>query len=543
MRSFDPAPAARERPARLDSPFAQGEPHPLARRAAEALTEALAAREVSGAIDFHAPGGGKMFGVLVAEDPAGQVGYLAAFSGMLGGRWLLEGFAPPLFDVAAREAFGPAAEAELVALEAELRALEGGDAEGSFAALSARHAAKREALNAQHRARRASRREARQAITANGAEAERLHALEEESRADKRERRRLEAAHAEAEAPLRAAVEVVRGRRAQLREVLAERSRGHLARLLAGYEIPNGRGERRSLLALYGSEAPPGGAGDCAAPKLLGQALRLGLRPLALAELWWGAPPLGGGRRSGVYYPACRSKCGVVLPFMLQGIDHAPAPLFGRGELSEDALRTVYEDRWLVVVDKPPGLLSVPGKGAALADSVLTRLRARYPEASGPLLVHRLDLDTSGLMVAAKDMATYVALQRRFAERAIEKRYVAWLEGEVRGEAGVIELALRVDLEDRPRQIHDPVHGRPAVTEWRVLTRAGGRTRVALWPRTGRTHQLRVHAAHPAGLGAPIVGDPLYGAPAERMMLHAEALAFLHPGTGRRLELLAPAPF
>jgi tRNA pseudouridine32 synthase/23S rRNA pseudouridine746 synthase len=188
-------------------------------------------------------------------------------------------------------------------------------------------------------------------------------------------------------------------------------------------------------------------------------------------------------------------------------------------------------------------LLSVPGRAGKLKDCVLTRLRARLPGAEGPLLVHRLDLDTSGLLLVAKDAETHAALQRQFLERTVEKRYVAWVEGPVAGAAGSIALALRGDPDDRPRQIHDPVHGKAAHTDWQVLVRADGRTKVALLPRTGRTHQLRVHAAHPAGLGAPIVGDRLYGLAGPRLLLHAESLRFVHPRTGAPVEVRSPAPF
>jgi tRNA pseudouridine32 synthase/23S rRNA pseudouridine746 synthase len=228
---------------------------------------------------------------------------------------------------------------------------------------------------------------------------------------------------------------------------------------------------------------------------------------------------------------------------MLEGLAVAEATMFGARAIAADEPRTVFEDAYLVIVDKPIDLLSVPGRGGALRDSVQTRLRTRYPAATGPLVVHRLDLETSGLLLAAKDEATHAALQAQFARREVDKRYIAWLAGDVRGERGTIELALRVDLDDRPRQIHDPVHGKSAITEWTVLARADRRTRVAFVPRTGRTHQLRVHAAHPAGLAAPIVGDRLYGAPADRLQLHAERLAFIHPRTGERIEVERPAPF
>ena len=307
------------------------------------------------------------------------------------------------------------------------------------------------------------------------------------------------------------------------------------------YVITSYRGERRALRDLFAPGEPPGGAGDCAGPKLLGEAYRRGLRPIAMAEVWWGPPPVTGGRHEGGFYPACRGKCGPILPFMLEGLEVEPAPVFGAAAIAADEPRAVFEDDDVVVVDKPIGLLSVPGRSGALRDSVQTRLRARYPAATGPLVVHRLDLETSGLLLAAKSETMYVALQAQFARREIDKRYIAWVAGEVRGDGGVIELPLRVDLDDRPRQIVDAVHGKPAITEWTVLAREGGRTRVAFMPRTGRTHQIRVHAA--VGLGAPIVGDRLYGAPGDRLLLHAERLEFVHPRTGRRIAVLCPAPW
>jgi tRNA pseudouridine32 synthase/23S rRNA pseudouridine746 synthase len=222
-------------------------------------------------------------------------------------------------------------------------------------------------------------------------------------------------------------------------------------------------------------------------------------------------------------------------------------PVFGAAAIAESELRVLYEDEYLVVVDKPSGLLSVPGRSGLLRDSVSTRLRARYPDATGQLVVHRLALDTSGLLLAAKDPVTFSALQRLFSLREISKRYVAWLDGEVAGSEGMIDFPIRMDVDDRPRQIHDPVHGKAAVTGWRVLDRATGRTKVALTPHTGRTHQLRVHASNPIGLDAPIVGDRLYGRSApeygERLLLHAESLAFTHPVTGALLTVTSPAPF
>jgi tRNA pseudouridine32 synthase/23S rRNA pseudouridine746 synthase len=267
------------------------------------------------------------------------------------------------------------------------------------------------------------------------------------------------------------------------------------------------------------------------------------MKQLALAEFWWGAPPLTGERHAGEYYPACRSKCGSVLPYMLEGLPVDPAPLLDAPANKVEEPRLVYEDSWLLVIDKPCGLLSVPGRHAPLRDSVLVRLRRQYPEAADLLVVDPLEPETSGLLLVAKDPDTLAALQRQFARREADKRYVAWLDGSVAGDHGVIELPLRADAEDRSRQLVDPNHGKRALTEWHVTQRIGTRTRVSLFPRTGRTHQLRVHAAHPLGLGAPIVGDRLYGRDDTRLMLHAEALMFLHPHTGERIELESPAPF
>lgn len=556
---FDPQPEPAELPARFPSPFAPGLPVPIARRAAAALVAELRRGVLAGGVDLRGldqPGGGKMFGVLVVAAPDGRVGYLRAFSGMLAGRWDLAGFAPPLFEQPARDEFWPAGEAELRAIEDQRQALFDGAEpvalRDALAALTTRHDRAAAAVRARHHDNKRRRHQARAALGAVAAEhAADLHALAQASRADTAEARRLEAGHHAEREAIAAPLRALEAQRAALDQRRAERSRHYLHRIHDTYVITSARGERRSLRALFAPDEPPGGAGDCAAPKLLALAYRHGLRPVALAELWWGAPPVTGGRHAGSFYPACRGKCGGVLPFMLEGLAAEPAPVFGAAPIGADEPRVVFEDPWLVVVDKPCGLLSVPGRHAQLRDSVLVRLRERYPDATGPLIVHRLDLDTSGLLLAAKDADTHAALQRQFARREVDKRYAAWLAGPVAGDAGVIELALRVDLDDRPRQIHDPVHGKAARTEWRVIGRTADRTRVALVPRTGRTHQLRVHAAHALGLGTPIVGDRLYGRAdgdaggdgADRLLLHAEALAFLHPRTGARIELERPAPF
>ncbi len=327
----------------------------------------------------------------------------------------------------------------------------------------------------------------------------------------------------------------------------AARSRALTTQIHDAYRFANARGEVRSLRSLFAPGEPPTGSGDCAAPKLLAHAYRLGLRPIALAEFWWGAASATGDRREGVFYAACRGKCLPILTHMLDGLPAEPPPLFGSAAIDPAEPRAVFEDEHLLVVNKPSGLLTVPGRSASLSDCVVSRLRKRYPHATGPLAVHRLDLDTSGLLLLAKHADTAKALQRMFSLREIEKHYVAWLDGNIAADHGHITLPLRVDVDDRPRHIHDPVFGKPAHTEWHVLARQNGRTRVRFTPHTGRSHQLRVHSAHPQGLDAPIVGDRLYGhnAPSEdeRMQLHAERLAFVHPVSGARLLIEQLPPF
>ena len=547
---FDPQPAAGDRPARLPSPFAPGPPHPLARRAAEQLQSRLRAGDPRPPGHFEGQHRGKMFAVLVVADGQDRVGYLRGFSGMIDGSWTVPGFVGPLFDGPARDSFWPEGEAQLLAFDQRLRQLaEGAEASAArtrLVQLQASHASAVSAMTTRHAASR-ERRQGRRSEIARTLPREQhppaLHELAQQSRADAAELRRLRAAQHHEMAGPAADVSALDQEERELKRRRVARSRELLDRLFDGYQIASARGERRSLRALFAPETPPGGAGDCAAPRLFGHAFAAGLRPLALAEFWWGTPPVTGGRLPGVYYPSCRGKCGPVLGHMLNGLPVEPTPVFGGGRIPADQPSTVFEDEWLVVVDKPIGLLSVPGRDRRLRDSILTRLRARYPQASGPMVVHRLDLDTSGLLLVAKDPRTHTALQRQFLERAVDKRYVAWLEAELPGESGTVDLALRVDLDDRPRQVHDPIHGKPAVTDWKVISRTAGRTRVALYPRTGRTHQLRVHAAHAAGLGSPIVGDRLYGRPGERLMLHAETLGFTHPHTGQRLQFFRPAPF
>ncbi len=532
-----------ERPRVFPSPFDDLAPHPLAQLCAELVKQDLR----TGLI---APGfptsvltraeGGKMFGVLVVESPEGRVGFLRAVSGQVERAWRLEGYAPPVFDAELRVAAeipaevmvkGLTARVDTARLEPTLLA-----ARAALAELDARHTERRLALKAQHTLRKQERKAARAATT----DATALHALDQLSRKDDHERRTAEATTREERASALAILFPLERRLAALERLRRVVSQETMRRIWDSYRLTNFAGETTTVRALFPAGDPPSGAADCAAPKLLNAARVQGLRPLALAEFWWGAPPPGGGRVEGMFFPACREKCGPVLPFFLGGLSVAPRQTWKPREVAEDELTIVHEDARFLVLHKPTGLLSVPARDETVTDSLEARVQRRFPEA---MAVHRLDLDTSGLLLVALDEEMYRLLQAQFLSREVFKRYVAVVEGNVSKDEGEIELPLRVDLDQRPRQLVDFEHGKAAHTRFQVLSREGGRTRVAFFPLTGRTHQLRVHAAHQLGLGTPIVGDRLYGTPAARLMLHAEVLRFRHPVTSATLELKAPAPF
>ena len=311
------------------------------------------------------------------------------------------------------------------------------------------------------------------------------------------------------------------------------------------YQLLNARGEVRDLVDIWQDyyarpklrekyPLPPGGTGDCCAPKLLQYAYQQGLHPVCMAEFWWGATTKTELRQHLNYYPACRGKCKPVLTWMLQGLEVDPDPeLQGFARLE---VKTIYEDDAMVVVDKPSGMLSVPGR---IEDySVETVMQQRYP---GCMVAHRLDMGTSGLLVVAKTLEVYRLLQEQFIKHQVRKKYVAMLDGRGKMEEGrgTISLPLRPDPMNRPRQLVDMEHGKRAITDYEFI----GPNIVALYPQTGRTHQLRIHCAHPDGLGRPIVGDELYGTKAQRLMLHATEIWFRHPITGEEMHLVSPVPF
>ncbi len=532
----------KEAPSPLPSPFAT-RPHAIAIRAAEILQQELfaGAHDQLGH-DFDAPGEGKMLAVLVVRDSSGRLGFLRAGSGMLGGTWRPPGFVPPVFDDVARDQFWPAGQEQLQAVANEIHALKNSEEARQLAsamqALKDQHEQSARELRATHKANKKRRAVLRSCGTLTEKE---LLALSHQSQDDRRAGKAL---RAQQRIELGCVLDEHRAFDHRIREKRSERasiSNALLAKIQSGYRIANAKGETSSLAALYPG-VPPGGSGDCAGPKLLAYAYKQGLTPVAFAEFWWGAPPPGGGRHSGQYYPACRGKCGPLLAFMLQGLKHDPPPLFASTTPTTFSLTTIFDDDHIFAIHKPEAMLSVPGATSLLRDSVLTRLRDAHEGPNRPLSVHRLDRDTSGVLLLAKSPEAHRAMQALFADRTIEKRYIAWLDGLVAADQGRISLPLRVDLDDRPRQVVDELHGKEAITDYVVLKRTSTRTKVAFFPRTGRSHQLRVHAAHPLGLAAPITGDRLYGTPEQRLYLHAKSLHFLHPMTGLKVEIECPLP-
>lgn len=522
-------------PVRFTYPFCYT-PHPLCVRAAEEVQQYLAQHP-----EWNE---GKMFGVLVVQTAEGELGYLAAFSGILAGQNKLPFFVPPVYDLLQPDGFFKREETEISALNARITRLEKdpdylqqkeallqAEAEAKTTMDSARQALKTA---------KAKREERRRSSTLTPEE---TNALIRESQFQKAEYKRLERRWKERIDTLRLPIETHEASLQALRHERKERSADLQLRLFRQFRMLNYHGEVKDLCELFADTTqriPPAGAGECAAPKLLQYAYLHGWKPLAMAEFWWGKPSQTEVRRPGCYYPSCTGKCGPILRHMLQGLDVENNPL-PQGNGKEKELEIIYEDDVVVVVNKPSGLLSVPGKERNT--SVQALMQARLPQADGPLTVHRLDMDTSGLLLIAKTKEAHQYLQAQFEQRLIRKRYIALLEGVVSHDRGSIDLPLRPDLHDRPRQVVDPIHGKKALTDYEVLERKDGRTLIAFYPKTGRTHQLRVHAAHPRGLHCPIVGDALYGTPAERLCLHAEQLEFTHPVTGKQMMFQVKAPF
>ena len=528
-------------PERFTYPFCYT-PHPLCILAAKEVQSYLT-RQTAWKDELRQ---GKMFGVLIVQTEHGETGYLAAFSGILAGKNLHPFFVPPVYDLLQPQGFFKIEEENISSINRNIRQLENDKA---YAALSAELARTIQSAENILATAKAQLKEAKTAREQRRKEKE-LNAQEEaelirESQFQKAEYKRLERSWKARITTLQTQTEDWERRISALKSERKTRSAALQQKLFEQFGMLNYRGEVKNLCEIFGQtvhKTPPAGAGECAAPKLLQQAYLHGWKPIAMAEFWWGDSPKTEIRHHGHYYPACKGKCEPILQHMLQGLQVEENPMLKRMQVPSKNLEIVYEDPWLSVINKPAGMLSVPGKEDAV--SVYSLMREQYPEADGPLTVHRLDMATSGLMLIAKTKRVHQNLQAQFKNRLVRKRYVALLEGIVPKDKGTVDLPLCLNPLDRPRQMVHTEHGKPAITDYQVLERLDGkRTRIAFYPRTGRTHQLRIHAAHPLGFHCPIIGDELYGEKADRLYLHAEYLEFTHPITGETVRITKEAEF
>ena len=528
-------------PERFTYPFCYT-PHPLCILAAKEVQSYLT-RQTAWKDELRQ---GKMFGVLIVQTEHGETGYLAAFSGILAGKNLHPFFVPPVYDLLQPQGFFKIEEENISSINRNIRQLENDKA---YAALSAELARTIQSAEDILATAKAQLKEAKTAREQRRKEKE-LNAQEEaelirESQFQKAEYKRLERSWKARITTLQTQTEDWERRISALKSERKTRSAALQQKLFEQFGMLNYRGEVKNLCEIFGQtvhKTPPAGAGECAAPKLLQQAYLHGWKPIAMAEFWWGDSPKTEIRHHGHYYPACKGKCEPILQHMLQGLQVEENPMLKRMQVPSQNLEIVYEDPWLSVINKPAGMLSVPGKEDAV--SVYSLMREQYTEADGPLTVHRLDMATSGLMLIAKTKRVHQNLQAQFKNRLVRKRYVALLEGIVPKDKGTVDLPLCLNPLDRPRQMVHTEHGKPAITDYQVLERLDGkRTRIAFYPRTGRTHQLRIHAAHPLGLHCPIIGDELYGEKADRLYLHAEYLEFTHPITGETVRITKEAEF
>ena len=548
-------------PERMNNPL-DYQPHPLCIAVCKELQTYLSERE-----DWREEiDKGKMFGVLIVENAqpasgAPKIGYLAAYSGQIGGRSDWDDFVPAVFDYLQPDGYFKTHEAEISGINQSIRKLEANthmkEAKGLILQLQEERkhtiAAYQEKIK-KAKAKRDARREAGSLNPEEEAE------MVKESQFMKAELRRLKKSLSE-KTSLETEYEAYQADILSLKQLRKTLSDALQQWLFSQFRMQNHEGESKDLLEIFRDAAlrdypqatiatsriaalkmvPPAGSGECCEPKLLQYAYSLGYKPLQMAMFWWGESPQEEIRHHLHFYPACNGKCKPILQWMLPASTFEPAAV----DLSlYNKVETLYEDREIAVIHKPEGLLSVPGKDAA-QPSVYALMRSKYPEATGPLIVHRLDMSTSGVMMIAKTEFAYHRLQKAFLNHQIQKKYVAIISGKVIPEKGIISLPLMPDYLDRPRQIVDHEQGKEAITEYEVLEPVDdSHLRIALYPKTGRTHQLRVHCAHQEGLNAPILGDPLYGnEKAARLHLHAEEITFEHPLTGKKMTITRKADF
>ena len=573
------------------------EPHPLCIQACREVQEMLARRE-----DWQEEiARGKMFGVLIVENVKTDTdvpkwGYLAAYSGQIGGRSDWEDFVPAVFDYLQPDGYFKTHEAEISHINQSISHLEKDERmkEARTLIRQLQEERKRTIAAYQEKMKEAKAKRDSRRVAGNLSEAEEAEMIRE-SQFMKAELRRLKKSLSEKTA-LETEFEDYQENILRLKQLRKQLSDALQQWLFSQFRMLNQEGGSKDLLEIFRDEAlkeypqaaiatsriaalkmvPPAGSGECCEPKLLQYAYQHGYKPLQMAMFWWGESPKEEIRHHLQFYPACNGKCKPILHWMLppsvfespasaeNGIGGQKGTLAKQVEMLYEQVETLYEDRELTVIHKPAGLFSVPGKDAA-QPSVYALMRRKYPEATGPLIVHRLDMATSGLMIIAKTEFAYHRLQKEFLNHRVQKKYIAIIsEKEISGKEisekeisekeisekkipkrGIISLPLLPDYLNRPRQMVNHEQGKEAITEYEILERIdGSHLRIALYPKTGRTHQLRVHCAHQEGLNAPILGDPLYGnEKAARLHLHAEEITFEHPLTGKKITIKRKADF
>ncbi|GAA5131594.1 pseudouridine synthase [Thalassotalea piscium] len=527
-------------PKRFTFPFYY-QPHPLCQLAAKELQRYLD-EQTQWQHNFGLTGNtedatGKMFGVLIVKKSDNTIGYLSAFSGKLADKNVHQHFVPPVFDMLIKEDFFLTEQQAINKINDDLDSRLRNEAYTETKQLLSRYLTEsvNEITQLQHsnaeqkKQRKAKRTSAKVTLSEHNFNALNEQ-LNKESVANKNSLNALKAQWKSQIEQLEQALLVHNNAIDKLKLTRKKRSNALQKKLFEHYQFLNIKGAKKDLNTIFKDSVhpPPAGAGECAAPKLLHYAFANNLTPLAMAEFWWGVSPKSEIRQHGNFYPACIGKCQPILTHMLEGMAIDNNPLL-ENPAAGKTLAIIYQDTHIVVVNKPAEFLSVPGKH--INDSVLTRIEQLFPQATGGIIVHRLDMSTSGLMVLALNPRAHKGLQKQFIKREVSKRYIAVISGKVNSTEGKITLPLRGDLNDRPRQLVCNELGKKAETTWQLISQSDKVSRVYLYPKTGRTHQLRVHCAHSDGLNSPIVGDDLYGKKANRLHLHAQQLAFCHPIT------------
>ena len=529
-------------------------PHPLAKIATKEVQEYL-----ENQTDFKHNFGlsednttlpiGKMFGVLVVKNSKNEIGYLTAFSGKLADKSLPDKFVPPVFNMRSYGSFYLKGEEEITEMNHQLSFLEQNEnyihlknsLQNITKSINDDLEKEKQKLKRYKKERKARKKTGKS--TLNKSDFKLLEKkLIQESFNNQFYYKELEEYYKNKVAEKRKELAAFDDEVASIKKERKEKSNYLQQTLFSKYAFLNHKKESRSLLDIFNNPAikPPAGSGDCSAPKLLQHAFLNDLTPICMAEFWWGISPNSAIRKHKNFYPACQGRCKPILTHMLGGIE-MDENLLLENLAENQELEIVYEDNVLLIVNKPSEFLSVPGKN--ISDSVYTRIKEKYPKATGPLIVHRIDMSTSGILLLTKTKEAHKVLQSQFIKRTIKKRYVALLDGDLTENSGTIKLPLRVDLDDRPRQLVDFEYGKNAETNWQIIKKENGKTKVYFYPITGRTHQLRVHAAHKDGLNTPIVGDDLYGKKENRLHLHAEFIEFSHPETNKKMSFTIAADF